>query len=130
MAALCLLGLGKVSLPVSLGGLGLCLASPHAPYSSAYQSSSLVCSILGHSPASPPVLGDVLLALSSAGNHPDWSSPDALSLNSTSVELLIRHILILCLKTLLTSVAKLLSSLPQFNMLETGCMLSLAWFTS
>ena len=128
MAALCLLGLGKVSLPVSLGGLGLRLASPHAPYSSAYQSSSLVCSILGHSPASSPVLGDVLLVLSSAGNHPDWSSPDALdvpTLNSTSVELLIRHILILCLKTLLTSVAKLLSSLPQFNMLETGCMLSL-----
>ena len=51
-----------------------------------------------------------------------WMS---LSLNSTSVELLIRHILILCFKTLLTSVAMLLSSLPQFNMLETGCMLSL-----
>ena len=124
------MGLEKASLPVSLGELGLRLASSHAPaafYSSAYQS-SLVCSILGRSPAPSPVLGDALLALSSAGNHPDWSSPDALdvpTLNSTSVELLIRHILILCFKTLLTSVAMLLSSLPQFNMLETGCMLSL-----
>ena len=42
-----------------------------------------MCSILGRSPAPSPVLGDVLLALSSAGNHPDWSSPDALDVPIT-----------------------------------------------
>ena len=91
MDALCLLGLGKKLLSlVSLGGLGLRLASSHAPaafYSSAYQTSSLVCSILGRSPAPSPVLGDVLLALSSAGNHPDWSSPDALDVPITQFHL-------------------------------------------
>lgn len=49
-----------------------------------------------------------------------WMS---LSLNSTSVELLIRHILILCFKTLLTSVAKLYYPLY----LNSTCWRLAAW---
>ena len=69
----------KATMPVFLGGLGICLASFHAAaafISSLSQSSSLMASILCCPPPLSHHAGDSLSSLSSAVSQPDWTSYD------------------------------------------------------
>ena len=69
----------KSTLPVSLGGLGIRLASTHASaayISSSIQSTNLVVGILNRSPPLYSHINSALSHLDSVANQPNWSSTE------------------------------------------------------